>query len=61
MLFATYDPDCHNYVADFLQENNYRIEILNQDAIKGDTEIIALQGYPPIKKDQGMCTECANP
>jgi len=42
MIVATHNPECHNYVVDFLKRCNYNFEILNPDSIKGDTEIVAL-------------------
>jgi FkbM family methyltransferase len=42
MIVATHNTECHEYVVDFLQQNNYMIEVLNPDSLKGDTEIVAL-------------------
>ena len=42
LLVATHNPECHEYVIDFLKEHKYTFEILEPDFKKGDTEIIAL-------------------
>jgi FkbM family methyltransferase len=41
MIIATHGPEPHQFVTTFLREKSYDCEILNQDGIKGDTEIIA--------------------
>lgn len=42
MIIATHNPLCHQFVVDFLNNNNYEFQILNPESGKGDTEIIAL-------------------
>jgi len=42
ILVATHKPECRKFVEDYLRKKNYRFEILNPEAIAGDTEIIAL-------------------
>jgi FkbM family methyltransferase len=42
MIIATHNTECHSFVVEFLNKNNYKFEILNPEHIKGDTEIIAL-------------------
>jgi FkbM family methyltransferase len=42
MIIATHNTECHNFVVDFLRKNQYSMEILNPDSLKGDTEIVAL-------------------
>jgi FkbM family methyltransferase len=42
MIIATHNPECYQYVIDFLYRNMYHFEVLNPDSIKGDTEIVAL-------------------
>jgi FkbM family methyltransferase len=42
MIIATHGPEYHEFVVNFLKQNNYRFEILNPDSLKGDTEIIAI-------------------
>ena len=42
MIIATHNPECYQYVIDFLNRNMYRFDVLNPDPIKGDTEIVAL-------------------
>jgi FkbM family methyltransferase len=42
MIIATHGPEYHEYVVNFLNQNNYSIKILNPDSLKGDTEIIAV-------------------
>ena len=42
MIIATHNPECYQYVIDFLNRNMYHFEVLNPDSIKGDTEIVAL-------------------
>lgn len=42
LLIATHGPETHAYVLNFLSERSYRFEILNQDGVKGDTEIMAV-------------------
>jgi FkbM family methyltransferase len=42
LLIATHSPETHAYVVDFLNRHSYRFTILNQDGIKGDTEIMAV-------------------
>ena len=44
MIIATHNPECHEFVIDFLKQNKYNFEILNPEHIKGDTEILALPG-----------------
>ncbi len=40
MLVATHNPDCHEYVLNFMEENGYHFEILNPGSVDGDTEIM---------------------
>jgi FkbM family methyltransferase len=42
MIIATHNPECYQYVIDFLNRNMYRFDVLNPDPVKGDTEIVAL-------------------
>jgi FkbM family methyltransferase len=42
LIIATHNPDCYQFVTDFLKQNTYRYEVLNPDSVKGDTEIVAL-------------------
>ncbi len=42
ILVATHGPQTHEFVINFLNTHGYQYEVLNQDGIKGDTEIIAL-------------------
>lgn len=42
LLIATHSPEKHQYVISFLEKYSYRYEVLNQDGIKGDTEIMAI-------------------
>lgn len=42
LLIATHGPETHNYVVHFLNTHAYRFNMLNQDGIKGDTEIMAI-------------------
>ncbi len=42
LLIATHSPEKHQYVISFLDKYNYQYEVLNQDGIKGDTEIMAV-------------------
>jgi FkbM family methyltransferase len=42
MIIATHNPECFQYVTDFLTGNRYRFEVLNPGSTRGDTEIVAL-------------------
>jgi FkbM family methyltransferase len=42
LLVATHSPSTHEFVLNFLNANAYRFDVLNQDGIKGDTEIMAV-------------------
>lgn len=42
LLVATHGEDEHRFVIEFLETFRYDYEILNEQAIKGDTEIIAI-------------------
>jgi FkbM family methyltransferase len=42
IIVATHGSQLHDKVVAFLKENNYQLEVLNQDSHKGDTEIVAL-------------------
>ncbi|MCO5240869.1 MAG: FkbM family methyltransferase [Chitinophagaceae bacterium] len=44
LLVATHNAECHSFVLEFLDKYSYSYTILNPDAVKGDTEIIALPG-----------------
>jgi FkbM family methyltransferase len=41
LLVATHSQSLHDFVINFLEENNYTYRILNQDGKHGDTEIVA--------------------
>jgi FkbM family methyltransferase len=42
LIIATHNPECYQYVIDFLNRNMYYYKVLNPDSVKGDTEIVAL-------------------
>jgi FkbM family methyltransferase len=42
ILVATHRPECREFVEDFLKQNNYSFQVLNPEAVSGDTEIIAI-------------------
>jgi FkbM family methyltransferase len=42
LIIATHNPECYQYVIEFLNRNMYHYEVLNPGSVKGDTEIIAL-------------------
>ena len=41
LVLATHGDTTHSFVLDFLKEHDYSYEVLNPEAIKGDTEIVA--------------------
>ena len=41
LMIATHSRETHDFVMKYLEENQYRYEILNPDRIKGDEEIMA--------------------
>lgn len=41
LLIATHGDTAHSFVLDYLEQYDYTYEVLNPDAIKGDTEIVA--------------------
>jgi len=44
LLVATHGDTEHEFVLNFLKQHQYQHEILNENATKGDTEILAWQG-----------------
>ena len=42
ILVATHSPEERKFVEDFLNRHNYWFQVLNPDAVSGDTEIIAI-------------------
>lgn len=42
LLIATHGAETHAYVINFLSDRSYKYQILNQDGVKGDTEIMAV-------------------
>lgn len=42
ILIATHNHECHSFVLEFLENHNYKLEVLNPGSLKGDTEILAL-------------------
>jgi FkbM family methyltransferase len=42
MIIATHNPECYQFVTDFLNRNMYHFEVLNPNSVGGDTEIVAI-------------------
>ena len=42
LLVATHGDEEHSFVLDFLERHDYDYEVLNEDAPRGDTEILAI-------------------
>ena len=41
LLLATHGSATHSFVLDYLKQYDYTYEVLNPEAVKGDTEIVA--------------------
>ena len=48
LLLATHGDATHSFVLDYLKQYDYTYEVLNPEAIKGDTEIVAFPAEKAI-------------